>query len=278
MSNQIIAQTEKPNSIASIAQAHPKLIFGLLTTTFGVSFLSSLKWKTPQPLVVTSGLVAVGALQFWTVFNPKPKPKPKVRERANSIQDGNGNPPRLKRVDSVRVNQFSNTPPEEFDEEDEPMDSTNYETLNYPFYDFHDTPMTIKYGVDSDGNKIIKSATKYKLIEKLTEETGYGASRYLHSFLLTYRSFLTPRNLLELLVKRYSVPDPEGSIGVGHDPDQNPHMTYRKHIQLRVWYVLKIWTEQHFYDFEDDPELIKYYKEFLDTTMTHDMNKLSGNE
>lgn len=277
MSNQIKAKTEKSDSFLTIAQAHPKLFFGLVTTTFGVSIFSSLKWKTPQPLVVTSGLVAVGALQFWNVFNPKPKPKPKlVRERANSVPDGNANPPRLKRVDSVRVNQFSNTPPEEFDEEDEPIDSTNYEALQYPFYDFLDSPMTIKYGVDSDGNKIIKAATKYKLIEKLTEETGYGASRYLHSFLLTYRSFMTPRNLLDLLEKRYSVPEPEGSIGVGTDPEKNPHLTYRKHIQLRVWYVLKIWTEQHFYDFEEDPQLIKDYDKFLDNTMMPDMNKLSG--
>lgn len=77
---------------------------------------------------------------------------------------------------------------------------------------------------------------------------------------------------------------------VGHDPEQNPHLTYRKHIQLRVWYVLKIWTEQHFYgnsyttscisnffkDFEEDPELVKYYRDFIENTMSHDMNKLSG--
>lgn len=117
MSNQITTKKEKPDSLLTIAQAHPKLFFGLLTTTLGVSFLSSIKWKNPQPLVVTSGLVAVGALQFWNVFNPKPKPKTKVRERASSVVEGTTNPPRLKRVDSVRVNQFSNTPPVEIDEE-----------------------------------------------------------------------------------------------------------------------------------------------------------------
>lgn len=43
---------------------------------------------------------------------------------------------------------------------------------------------------------------------------------------------------------------------------------------MRVWYILKLWTESHFYDFQDE-EMITEYKKFIDTIMVKDMDKLA---
>jgi son of sevenless-like protein len=45
-------------------------------------------------------------------------------------------------------------------------------------------------------------------------------------------------------------------------------------IICRVWYILKLWTESHFYDFQDE-EMITEYKKFIDTIMVKDMDKLA---
>jgi len=67
-----------------------------------------------------------------------------------------------------------------------------------------------------------------------------------------------------MIVNRYNVA--EGHVLPNH----------KKHIQLRVWYVLKEWTENHFYDFVDDNgELIQFYKSFIQNKMKKDMEKLA---
>ena len=88
----------------------------------------------------------------------------------------------------------------------------------------------------------IKCATLTKLIERLTHEKIQDLTiRYV--FLLTYRSFTTPTELLTKLTNRYYVPLP---------PNLTPSELelFKKNklapIQIKVCSVLKNWLEEHY--------------------------------
>jgi len=142
----------------------------------------------------------------------------------------------------------------------------DYDHLEYPFDLQGDDDAIITE------NDVIKGATIYKLIEIITEESGKGATQYAAPFLLTYRSLLTPMRLLQLLIKRYSVPE---RSDLGSEKELEMYNEYRKHIRLRVWYILKYWTENYFFDFQDDPELIAKYSTFVKDTLHKYNSKLS---
>jgi len=84
------------------------------------------------------------------------------------------------------------------------------------------------------------------------------------AFLLTYRSFTTPAELLGLLITRYNVPEPrklsEKDREVWVKNKQNP-------IQLRVFNALKAWLQTHFYDFSSDTSLTSTLLDFINTSM-----------
>jgi len=52
-----------------------------------------------------------------------------------------------------------------------------------------------------------RGGTLAKLAERLTYDK-YVDTYYLQQFLLTYRSFTSPKNFLALLIERYNVPNP----------------------------------------------------------------------
>ncbi|KAL6070206.1 Ral guanine nucleotide dissociation stimulator [Balamuthia mandrillaris] len=95
----------------------------------------------------------------------------------------------------------------------------------------------------------IKGATLNKLIEKITTIEAPDPE-LVTAFLLTYRGFCTPQQLLELLVLRYKVPLQRES-------------RYREAIQARVQYITKKWAEDHYYDFENDEQLLKRLNAFV---------------
>ena len=55
---------------------------------------------------------------------------------------------------------------------------------------------------------LIKGGTLVKLIERLTHPQHVDL-QYVTQFLLTYRMFCEPSELLELLLRRYEVPPPK---------------------------------------------------------------------
>lgn len=121
--------------------------------------------------------------------------------------------------------------------------------------------------VDINGVSSIAAATVEKLIQKLTDAvmyTGKSASyiysypAYLHCFMLTYRQFLSPRELMELLKLRWNCHPPPGQ-------DIETFKTTRLlPIRLRVLNIIKLWIIQCYSDIKEDQETHDLLISFLD--------------
>ncbi|KAK0519441.1 cell division cycle- protein, partial [Tilletia horrida] len=94
----------------------------------------------------------------------------------------------------------------------------------------------------------VKGATLSALMERLTTHQQFD-SVFNTTFLLTYRSFTTTREFLDRVLARYRISPP-----VGLTPSEHEVWVSKKQrpIQMRVFNVLKLWLEQHFYEGEDE--------------------------
>jgi son of sevenless len=109
-----------------------------------------------------------------------------------------------------------------------------------------DTPEFLKLDYENDlswDNKaqpaIVKGGTLLALVEQLTRHDKLD-SNFNNTFLLTYRSFTSARELFELLVKRFGIQPPEGlnqaDFELWRDRKQ-------KLIRFRVVNILKSWFD-----------------------------------
>ncbi|KAI8058776.1 ras guanine nucleotide exchange factor domain-containing protein [Thamnidium elegans] len=111
----------------------------------------------------------------------------------------------------------------------------------------------------SDGN--VKGGTLRALVERMTLH-DYLDMNFNNTFLLTYRSFCTSLELLELLQERYNI-QPPADLTV--EELEIWHTKKQKLIRLRVFNVLKIWLEQYYY--EEDSVILDRLLFFSNTTI-----------
>ena len=137
-----------------------------------------------------------------------------------------------------------------------------------------------------------QGATLVKLIERLTYYL-YPDPAFVRTFLITYRHFCSPKELMELLIERFHVPDPskvyidpnainDKEQGLEVDKFQKnsqreDYKRYRKEyvqpVQFRVLNVLRHWVDNHFYDFEKETELLLTLMNFLEHIQDKPMRK-----
>lgn len=77
--------------------------------------------------------------------------------------------------------------------------------------------------------------------------------------MLTYRTFVSPRELLNLIELRWDCKPPPGE-----DPEQFRQNRIHS-IRLRIYNMAKIWLEKFYYDFtsEDGPQLLEAFEAFI---------------
>ncbi|CAO3592692.1 unnamed protein product [Absidia cylindrospora] len=141
------------------------------------------------------------------------------------------------------------------------MDATAGDTTKdegrpwYLHYDYK--PNEIVFNMEGS----VKGGTLIALVIRLTLH-DYVDMNFINTFLLTYRSFCSTMELLKLLEKRYTRPQPEGLTEEELDIWMNKKL---KLIRLRVFNVLKNWLEQYYN--EDDYAILDHLLEFTTTTI-----------
>eukprot|EP01080_Neovahlkampfia_damariscottae_P008523 gene8523-347_t len=107
----------------------------------------------------------------------------------------------------------------------------------------------------------VKCATLDKLVEQATNNTHIDHNNeFQYAFLLTYRSFTTPQELMDKLIVRFFTPPPD-EVSIENFGDwQKVHL---QKTRLLVAKLIKSWMENHFYDFDDDKELVAKLAKFI---------------
>ncbi|KAK3810586.1 MAG: cell division control protein [Linnemannia elongata] len=105
----------------------------------------------------------------------------------------------------------------------------------------------------------VKGGTLPALIERLTLHDGLD-SNFIATFLLTYRSFTSTKELFTYLFHRFTIHPP-----MGLDPEELEIWTEKKltPIRLRVFNIIKSWLETYYLEDEtDDREALSMIKDF----------------
>ncbi|KAK3818342.1 MAG: ras guanine nucleotide exchange factor domain-containing protein [Benniella sp.] len=143
--------------------------------------------------------------------------------------------------------------------EDAPMPKA-IKVAEVPAYLSHDYS-TSDISFNMEGH--VKGGTLEALVERLTLHDGFDAG-FVATFLLTYRSFTSTRQLFDHLFRRFDIAPPPGLT-----PAEHALWTDRKllPIRLRVFNIIKSWLENYFLeDEEEDHQVLPKIKEFSESS------------
>eukprot|EP00026_Physarum_polycephalum_P001826 Phypoly_transcript_01829.p1 GENE.Phypoly_transcript_01829~~Phypoly_transcript_01829.p1 ORF type:complete len:904 (+),score=160.18 Phypoly_transcript_01829:247-2958(+) len=107
---------------------------------------------------------------------------------------------------------------------------------------------------EQSGRRQVKGATLKKLVERLTDPQVSDPT-FLLQFIITYRSFTNPHELLELLKVRYESGievNPEAS-----DAEKEALAQKQLIVRLRVYNVIRHWIDKQWMDFLEDQTLVE---------------------
>lgn len=127
-----------------------------------------------------------------------------------------------------------------------------------------DDPNLILVKNDS-GNYIVRGGTLEKLVQRLSYEGSHDID-FSQAFLLTYRSFTTPTELLDMLIQSYNAPIDETKL-----------KNRKRIIRLRVANVIKKWLDRYFHDFQNDSDLLNKLDQFISNQIMLDMESIAKN-
>jgi len=119
-----------------------------------------------------------------------------------------------------------------------------------------DADVGILYEEDK-GKKVVVAGTVEQLV-KVLADTNFQDSEFIQEFLLSYRYFIRPLELLENLMERYQKPLADDAVKTAQSEQ------WIGVVRLRIINVLKKWFESHFYDFEQNPKLLERAIEFIE--------------
>ena len=127
--------------------------------------------------------------------------------------------------------------------------------------------------IETHGSDVsIKAGTLVKLVERLTHEK-FPDPNYMSAFLMTFRGFTTPNELLDLLINRFKMPQPKA-------PTKEQAKNFRAEklipIHFRVFNVLKEWTTNYGIDFRKDTVLVQRVLDFANSASSENSALESG--
>ncbi|XP_062586095.1 ral guanine nucleotide dissociation stimulator-like 1 isoform X4 [Saccostrea cucullata] len=95
--------------------------------------------------------------------------------------------------------------------------------------------------------RVIKAGTLEKLVESLVTAKGELDSTYVNIFLATYRTFASPKQVLEILIKRYKWLEKDSSEHKEKkENNENQQKTFKN--------VISVWMDTYPDDFRDHPD------------------------
>eukprot|EP00003_Mantamonas_plastica_P004261 TRINITY_DN13386_c0_g1_i3.p1 TRINITY_DN13386_c0_g1~~TRINITY_DN13386_c0_g1_i3.p1 ORF type:complete len:611 (+),score=174.63 TRINITY_DN13386_c0_g1_i3:1044-2876(+) len=145
------------------------------------------------------------------------------------------------------------------DEEDEPdaveMDMKKYNLVNQE---------NVLYGIHKENGSRKLFAGSFEVLVDEMINIEIPNPDYMFAFLLSFRSFGKPVQLLGHLVKRFETTAPE-SLSKADQIKFNRKTLIP--LRLRITNVLKTWINDHFSDFRDDEQLLQAFYDFTDGTM-----------
>jgi len=136
----------------------------------------------------------------------------------------------------------------------DPIDPRPYYLSDPNSIEYNEEPEENAVWGEEHSKKVLDAATLTKLVEILTSPTYYDPT-FLHTIMLTFRSFADRNTLIDKLFERFNMPPPKNS---SHEEFAHFKKNQLDRVRTRVTQTYKYWIENFYlYDFGVDPEALK---------------------